>query len=57
MEKEFLSEKAYRLIKNKVSSSNDQHLSIRKISKKFNMGYSPIREACQRLHSDILLIK
>lgn len=55
IEKEFLSEKAYRLIKNKVSLSNDQHLSIRKISKEFNMGYSPIREACQRLHQEGLL--
>ncbi|MGB2782491.1 MAG: GntR family transcriptional regulator [Atribacterota bacterium] len=55
IEKEFLSEKAYRLIKNKVSFSNDQHLSIRKISKELNMGYSPIREACQRLHQEGLL--
>ena len=55
IEKEFLSEKAYRLIKNKVSLSNNQHLSIRKISKEFNMGYSPIREACQRLHQEGLI--
>jgi len=55
IEKEFLSEKAYRLIKNKVSVSNDQHISIRKISKEFNIGYSPIREACQRLHREGLL--
>ena len=55
IEKEFLSEKAYRLIKNKISYSNDQHLSIRKISKELNMGYSPIREACQRLHQEGLL--
>jgi len=55
IEKEFLSEKAYRLIKNKVSFSNDQHFSIRKISKELNMGYSPIREACQRLHQEGLL--
>ena len=55
IEKEFSSEKAYRLIKNKVSFSNDQYLSIRKISKELHMGYSPIREACQRLHQEGLL--
>ena len=55
IEKEFLSEKAYKLIKNKISFSNDQHISIRKISKELNMGYSPIREACQRLHQEGLL--
>ena len=55
IEKEFLSEKAYRIIKNKVIFSNDQHISIRKISKELNMGYSPVREACQRLHQEGLL--
>jgi len=55
MEKELLSDQAYRLVKNKIKLCNDQHLSIRKTAKELNMGYTPIREACQRLHQEGLL--
>jgi len=55
MEKELLSDQAYRLVKNKIELCNNQHLSIRKTAKELNMGYSPTREACQRLHQEGLL--
>ena len=55
MEKELLSDQAYRLVKNKIKLCNNQHLSIRKTAKELNMGYSPTREACQRLHQEGLL--
>jgi len=55
MEKELLSDQAYKLVKNKIKLSNNQHLSIRKTAKELNMGYTPIREACQRLHQEGLL--
>ena len=55
IEKEFLSDQAYRLLKNKIELCNNQHLSIRKTAKELHMGYSPIREACQRLHQEGLL--
>ena len=55
MEKELLSDQAYRLVKNKIKLCNDQHLSIRKTAKELNLGYTPIREACQRLYLEGLL--
>jgi DNA-binding GntR family transcriptional regulator len=55
MEKELLSNEAYRLVKDKIKLCNNQHLSIRKTAKELNMGYSPVREACQRLHQEGLL--
>jgi len=55
IEKELLSDQAYRLLKNKIELCNNQHLSIRKTAKELHMGYSPIREACQRLHQEGLL--
>jgi len=55
MEKELLSNQAYRLVKNKIKSCNNQHLSIRKIAEELNMGYTPTREACQRLNQEGLL--
>ena len=55
IEKELLSDEAYKLIKDKIKLCNNQHLSIRKTAKELNMGYSPVREACQRLHQEGLL--
>jgi DNA-binding GntR family transcriptional regulator len=55
MGKELLSDQAYRLVKDKIKLCNEQHLSIRKTAKELNMGYTPIREACQRLHQEGLL--
>jgi len=55
MKKKLLSDEAYGLVKNKIELCNNQHLSIRKTAKELNMGYSPIREACQRLHQEGLL--
>ncbi len=47
-----LSDKAYSLIKEKIQMYDGQYLSVRKLSKEINIGYSPVREACNRLSQE-----
>lgn len=47
-----LSDKAYSLIKKIIQNYDDQYLSVRKLSKEINIGYSPVREACNRLSQE-----
>ncbi len=50
-----LSDKAYSIIKEKIQLCDGQYLSVRKLSKEINIGYSPVREACNRLSQEGLI--
>jgi len=50
-----LSDKAYSLIKKKINSCEGEYLSVRRLSKEINIGYSPVREACNRLSQEGLI--
>ncbi|MBN2395475.1 MAG: GntR family transcriptional regulator [Candidatus Atribacteria bacterium] len=50
-----LSDKAYSIIKEKIHLYDGQYLSVRKLSKEINIGYSPVREACNRLSQEGLI--
>lgn len=50
-----LSDKAYTLIKEKLKLYDDQYLSVRKLSREINIGYTPVREACNRLSQEGLM--
>ena len=50
-----LSDKAYSLIKEKLKLYDGQYLSVRKLSKEINIGYTPVREACNRLGQEGLM--
>ncbi|MDD3655929.1 MAG: GntR family transcriptional regulator [Atribacterota bacterium] len=50
-----LSDKAYSIIKKKINQCDGQYLSVRKLSKEINIGYSPVREACNRLSQEGLI--
>jgi len=52
---ELLSEKAYELIKEKIKSYAGQNISVRRMAKEINIGYSPAREACSRLTQEGLI--
>lgn len=52
---ELLSEKAYELIKEKIKSYEGQNISVRRLAKEINIGYSPAREACTRLTQEGLI--
>jgi len=50
-----LSDKAYELIKEKIKNYEGNNISVRKIAKEINIGYSPAREACNRLTQEGLM--
>jgi DNA-binding GntR family transcriptional regulator len=50
-----LSERAYELIKEKIKDYEGSNISVRRISKEINIGYSPAREACNRLTQEGLM--
>jgi|GEM_PF-1629262 len=50
-----LSDKAYSIIKEKIQLCDGQYLSVRKLCKEINIGYSPVREACNRLSQEGLI--
>jgi GntR family transcriptional regulator, rspAB operon transcriptional repressor len=50
-----LSERAYELIKEKIKDYKGSNISVRRISKEINIGYSPAREACNRLTQEGLM--
>lgn len=50
-----LSDKAYSIIKGKINLLEGQYISLRKLSKEINIGYSPVREACNRLSQEGLI--
>lgn len=52
---ELLSEKAYELIKEKIKSYEGHNISIRRLAKEIDIGYSPAREACNRLTQEGLI--
>ena len=50
-----LSDQAYTLIKEKLKLYDGQYLSVRKLSKEIHIGYTPVREACNRLSQEGLM--
>jgi GntR family transcriptional regulator, rspAB operon transcriptional repressor len=50
-----LSDKAYELIKEKIKNYEGNNISVRKIAKEIDIGYSPAREACNRLAQEGLM--
>lgn len=50
-----LSDKAYSLIKKKINLCEGEYLSVRRLSREINIGYSPVREACNRLSQEGLI--